>query len=306
MGISRRDFLKYCTASAALLGLSSLEVERLEAALRSPSVPTIIWLHGAGCQGDSVSFLNRIASSDPPGTKTADDILINSVNLAYHSVLMTAAGQQAVTVLSQAQRQGGYILALEGGIPRAWGGHACTLYEDNGQTVTYQQAVTALAPGAVAILAVGTCAAFGGIPRSGAGYTNGPTDIISAKEAVGLGKTVINIAGCPANPDWTAWTIVQLLSGVTPALDAYGRPTALFGANIHHNCPRNLPNNQASTFGEDHKCLITLGCRGPIASADCPSRKWNNKQNWCVDSNGLCLGCVEPSFPDTDFYIKPY
>jgi Ni,Fe-hydrogenase I small subunit len=89
MDITRRAFLKYCLACSGALGLAPSGVKRLEAALVSDGVPTIIWLHGSGCQGDSISFLNRIDAESPPGQRTVDDILINSVNLAYHTVVMS-------------------------------------------------------------------------------------------------------------------------------------------------------------------------------------------------------------------------
>lgn len=136
MPISRRDFLKYCTASAAMLGLSALDVQRLEAALTTAGAPSVIWLHGAGCQGDSVSLLNRIAPGDPAGTRTVDDVLVNAINLAYHTVVMAGAGDDAVTMLRQTRARGGYVLVIEGGIPKAFGGHTCMLYEENGQPVT--------------------------------------------------------------------------------------------------------------------------------------------------------------------------
>lgn len=309
MPISRRDFLKYCTASAAMLGLSALDLSRLEAAMTA-GAPSVIWLHGAGCQGDSVSFLNRIASADPAGTRTIDEILVSSINLAYHTVVMAGAGDDAVTMLRQTRARGGYVLVIEGGIPKAFGGRTCTLYEENGQPVTIQQAVASLIPGAAAILCVGTCASYGGIPRSGAGFPNGPTDIMSGGEAAhGSGKPVINIPGCPAHPDWITWVVAQVLAGNTIALDSDGRPTQLYGQLIHDNCPRNTKiagNSYATTFGQDYKCLMNLGCRGPVTFSDCPFRKWNNGQNWCVDSNGMCIGCVEKDFPGDAFYTTPY
>lgn len=298
MTVSRRDFFKYCVASAGALGLGAFDLRRLEAAMTG-GAPTVIWLHGSGCQGDSVSFLNRIAAGAPTGQQTVDDILINTVNLAYHTVVMSSAGEQAVTMVDQAKRQGGYVLVLEGGIPRAFGGMACQLWSKDGQTVTYLQAIQDLAAGAAAVVCVGTCAAFGGIPRSRAN----PTDVISGAEATG--GSVINISGCPAHPDWVAWAVVQLILGNPVTLDADNRPTALYGTNIHDNCPRNLAipgNSHATTFGQDLLCLENLGCRGPSTGADCWSRKWNNGVNWCVDSNSVCLGCVESTFPGGDFY----
>jgi len=104
MKITRRDFLKYCTASAAALGLSASGLQRLEAALASDGAPTIIWLHGSGCQGDSVSFLNLFANLDPVGDVTAGAILLDYVNLAYHTVVMAAVGPRQFFALALAPR----------------------------------------------------------------------------------------------------------------------------------------------------------------------------------------------------------
>ncbi|HML74349.1 MAG TPA: hydrogenase small subunit [Anaerohalosphaeraceae bacterium] len=322
MMISRRDFLKYCTATAAALGLGAGQLQQLEAALAEDGAPTLIWLHGSGCQGDSVSFLNLFANLAPVGDVTLADVLISHVNLAYHTVVMSSAGETAVTMARQAQRKGGYVLVLEGAVPTAFGGRACMIWSENDQPMTYQQAIHELAEGAAAIVCVGTCACYGGIPASGPDPVEGnPTQAISCPDAIKAdfpSKTTINIPGCPSHPAWVAWAVVQLILGNSPELDPYGRPVALFGnkdadphaGNIHENCPRNVNlgggNSHATTFGQDGKCLEQLGCRGPSTFSDCPSRRWNNGEtgpaNWCVDCNGMCIGCVEPDFPGGDFY----
>jgi len=321
MRVTRRDFLKYCTASATALGLSLGELERLEAALAGPGVPTLLWLHGSGCQGDSVSFLNLYADLPPVGLVTTADVLINYVNLAYHTVVMASAGQTAVTMANQANRKGGYVLVLEGGVPTAFDGRACIIATDGDQELTYQQAIHNLVGNAAVILCVGTCACYGGIPKSGPVEYNS-TGVVSCPEfvhSIDPAKTVINIPGCPAHPAWVAWGVVQLILNNPVELDPYLRPTALFGNkdvdehanNVHENCPRN-PNNGgnpdlATTFGQDYRCLQDLGCRGPSTFSDCPSRKWHNGENgpvnWCVDCNGMCIGCVEPDFPGGDIYL---
>jgi len=324
MSITRRDFLKYCSASAAAIGLNAASLTKLEAALVSDGAPTLIWLHGSGCQGDSVSFLNLFANLEPVGTTTVDKVLINNVNLTYHTVVMASAGRIAAAMAKRSKRQGGYVLVLEGAVPKAFDGRACTIMSVGGEDVTYLQAVKEYAQDAIAVLCVGTCASFGGVPRASNDFSepNGPTDVTGGKEALDeagiTGKTVINVPGCPAHPAWVAWTVVQLILGNSIEQDNYGRPVALYGnkdvddvtLNIHENCPRNVklgpPNSRATTFGMDHKCLEDLGCRGPLTYADCPSRKWNNGENgpvnWCVDANAPCLGCVEPDFPGGDFY----
>ena len=105
--------------------------------------------------------------------------------------------------------------------------------------MTYLDAVLDFAQGTSVILAAGTCAAFGGIPKA----PPNPTGIMGVKELLDskgiTGKTIVNIAGCPANPDWTVGTIVRLLLGQPLPLDAFNRPTEFYGKNVHENCPRN-------------------------------------------------------------------
>jgi hydrogenase small subunit len=281
MEISRRDFLKYCGLTAAVLGLSSSDLLLLEEALANPSGPKVLWLQGSSCTGCSMSFLNYISTSAP--TSPAD-VLINNINLAYHPNLMSMAGQGAAEVAAQAYNAGGYVLAVEGGVPTAFGGRACWAWNYNGVDITFQQAVTDLASRAAVILGIGTCAAFGGIPAAGPN----PTQVKSVKAVTG--KNTINIAGCPANPDWIVYTIVQLLLGNSIPLDASGRPTAIYGHTVHSACPRrNSPNS----------CLAPRGCRGPGTFCNCPTNQWNNQANWCVNANAPCYACTEPSFPGT-------
>jgi hydrogenase small subunit len=289
MNVSRRDFLKYCLGSAAALGLSSSVLGSLEKVLAAGGGPPIIWLSAASCTGCTVSLANRVSASSP--TDVAD-LLINSVNLAYHPNLMGAAGDLAVSTLRGVVNSNNYILAVEGGIPTAFNGYACVLWTENDQEVTALQAVTSLAANAKAIISIGSCASFGGIPS---GKPN-PTAIKSVKAVTG--KSTINIPGCPAHPDWVVGMIAQYLGGVTPVLDSYGRPTAFFpSSTVHDQCPRN-GSDWALNFGINDLCLQGLGCKGPSTHADCPKRQWNNKANWCVGANAICLGCTESTFPD--------
>lgn len=291
MQVTRRDFLRYCIGSAAALGLESTVLGSLEKALATGGGPPIVWLSAASCTGCTVSLANLVGPSKP--TDVAD-LLINTVNLAYHPNLMGAAGATAVRVLRNATKtDNGYILAVEGGIPRAFNGHACMLWTENGQEVTALAAVKDLAPRAKAVLCIGTCASFGGIPS---GKPN-PTNVASVQAVTGV-KT-INIPGCPAHPDWVVGTIAQLLAGSAPSLDSLRRPKAYYGGSvIHENCPRKNT-DWATHFGMDGNCLRGLGCKGVSTHADCPKRQWNNHTNWCVGANAICLGCTEKGFPDT-------
>jgi hydrogenase small subunit len=289
MQISRRDFLKYCGVSAGALGLSVTELGRLEEALANPNAPTVIWLQGSACTGCSVSFLNRISNSSP---QTAADVLINSINLVYHPNLMALAGQSAVALVEQAYRAGNYILAVEGGIPTAFGGRACWAWTYNGVDVTLETAVRDLASRAARILCIGTCAAWGGIPAA----PPNPTGVKGVQALTG--KATINIAGCPTHPDWIVWAVVQLLLGQNIPVDSYGRPRAIFNRTVHDLCPRK-EREEAKTFGVEGLCLEELGCRGPETRGNCPIQLWNGGVNWCIGANAPCLGCTEPNFPGT-------
>jgi hydrogenase small subunit len=292
MSITRRTFFGYCVGSAAALGLGKLDLLRLRQALANPTSAKVIWLQGAGCTGCSVSFLNRVSAAAPA---TAAAVLTDSIDLVYHPTLMAAAGDTAVAVAAQAASNGGYILVVEGGVPTAFGGAACWAWSHAGGDVTFQQAVGELSKQATCVLAVGTCAAFGGVSAAGPN----PAGITSVSAATG--KPTINIAGCPPHPDWIVWAIAQLLAGNVPVLDSSGRPRDLYSTNLHAGCPRSGP-TMAATFGVDYQCLMSRGCRGPATTAPCASQKWNDRNNWCVDANSPCFGCTESTFPAGDFY----
>jgi len=288
MNISRRDFLKFCTASSATLALSPLDLLNLEQALANPNGPSVLWLQGSGCTGCSVSLLNRISGAAPT---TVGDLLINTINLAYHPNLMAAAGDSAVKIARDVAATGNYILAVEGGIPTAYGGAPCWAWAENGTDVTVANAVASLASRAKAVLAIGTCACWGGMSAAAPNPTG-----VKGVSAV-IQKPTVNIAGCPPHPDWIVSTIAQYITtGSAGTLDSYGRPTALFGRTVHDQCPRE-EHGRATVYGMDNYCLRSLGCYGPVTRAGCARTLWNGGNNWCIDANAQCIGCTEPSFP---------
>lgn len=294
MNITRRDFLRYCGLSAAALGLSAADMGMLQSALANPNAPSVIWLQGSGCVGCSISLMDRISTTAPT---TVDDLLLNSINLVYHPTLMSAAGETAVAAAQKIYNAGNYILVVEGGVPTAFGGAACFAWTSNGQDVTLMDAVKTYAAKASKIVCVGTCASWGGMPTMG----GNPAGIVGVKALTG--KTTINVAGCPANPDWTVWAIVQILTNKAIALDSNGRPTALYKDSVHSQCPRR-GTSPATTFAQDGRCLKGLGCRGPSTSANCPVNRWNNGVSWCVGNNAPCIGCTSPDFPTTSAFYR--
>jgi hydrogenase small subunit len=285
--VSRRSFLRFCTASAVGLGLDPFDLTGLNTALANPASPSVLWLQGAGCTGCSISLLNYISPTAPTD---AADVLINYINLAYHPNLSPVAGESAVSVIQQVRDAGNFILAVEGGIPTKFNGGACYAWTTQGEDVTFAEAVHDLAARAAAILCIGTCSAFGGIPAA----PPNPTGVVSVRALTG--RATVNIAGCPPHPDWMVWTIVQLLQGRSIPLDASGRPRAIFSRRIHEQCPRK-EGDVARTYGVPNLCLKYQGCRGPVTDGNCPVNKWNNKINWCVGANAPCLGCTSPGFP---------
>jgi hydrogenase small subunit len=302
MEISRRSFLKYCISSAAALGLSSSVVFKMTKALAGDlTMPTVIWIEGSSCSGCSTSLLNLISNSSDGGPADAADLLITQINLVYSQVLMSAPGDLAVSNLRAAQQKE-FILIVEGGIPTAFNGTACTVFSENGSDVTMMQLVNELAPLATAILCVGTCASFGGIPAA----SPNPTIVKTVKQLTGV--STINLPGCPAHPDWMAGAIATLLCSSPLPTDSKGRPTAFFGRTVHSQCPKKPSydhGNFADDFGQEGRCLNRLGCVGPSTYADCPVRGWNNGFNYCMNANGNCIGCVESNFPLNPMIIRP-
>jgi hydrogenase small subunit len=254
----------------------------------------LIWLQGSCDCGCSISLINRISSTAP---QTVDDLLLNSVELAFHPTLMAAAGDLAVSTLRQYQQAGNYILVVEGGVPEAFGGRACVAWKEGDHEVTFGEAVSSLAPAAAKIICIGQCACFGGVGASG----KNPTHLSSISAYTNL--PTVNVAGCPAHPDWFIWTAVQLILGQILELDAYSRPTQIYGATVHSMCPLR-GTEEAGSLGVSGHCLRELGCRGPETDANCPVNRWNGGVSWCVEAGAPCIGCTSPSFPSAAPFYK--
>ncbi len=300
MSITRRDFLKASAAITGALALKASGLLELQKAMAAggAGVP-VIWLQGQSCTGCSVSLLNTIHYM------TIDDLLVNTLDLQYHPTVMAAAGDLASGAAKDAAP--GYVLIIEGSIPVGDQGHYCHVWEDeNGSPVTMETAFDDFWRNASSILAVGTCASYGGIP---AGNPN-PTTALGVNGALsylGVSKkkrpTVINIPGCPAHPDWIVGTVAALLAGNMPELDRDGRPVEFFGEYVHYHCPNRGQGLKAKKLGEPG-CLVGLGCNGQQTHADCPMRQWNASEpggygvNWCIGAQNPCQGCTEPGFPD--------
>jgi len=224
------------------------------------------------------------------------------VNLRFHPTLMAASGKPAVEILLGSAAKKDYVLVVEGAVSAAEGGAFGGVGEKDGKHIPMTEAVTDLAKAAVAVIALGSCAAYGGIP-AGEPNVTGCRGVSEYLKTRGVKTPVVNVPGCPPHPDWFVGTVAGVLLGGLAAigeLDEIGRPKLFYGELIHENCPRR-PDFDAGKFARkigDSGCLYLVGCKGPVTSADCPKRMWNGGTNWCVGANGPCSGCVEPEFPD--------
>ncbi len=301
MEITRRDFLKASTAVAGALGVGASGLIQLSSAQAANNgSPPIIWLQAQNCTGCSISLLNTIYYA------TIDNLLTNVLNLEFHPNLMADAGERAVAGATLRSIQGGHILVVEGAIPTGANGAYCELWRGT----TALSAVKSFGEKAKFIMAVGSCASYGGLPAGG----ENPTEAKGLRDIL-TNKPIVNVPGCPAHPDWIVGTIAYLLKyNRLPELDSLGRPTSYYSTTVHDNCPRldkYKAGKFAKTLGDPTNCLHDLGCRGWKAKSDCPSRKWNSAAsgavgvNWCIGGNAPCSGCVQPDFADakSQFYI---
>ena len=309
-GVTRRQFIKYAGATAALLGLSESLVPEIARALEEMTAgkPPVIWIQGQNCTGCSVSFLN----SNYPGVA---ELVLDKLSVRYQPNVSAAAGDVAMKAIEDTAKEmaGKYVLVVEGPIPTAEDGLFCTFGLEpntipfNGyqrrEDKTMVSWMNELVPGAAAVIALGNCASFGGIPAANASVT-GTKSVQDFVAGIDKNKPIINIGGCPIHPDWFIGTVLNYLYyKKIPELDQYKRPTLYFGKLIHENCERRA-SFDAGLFLEDWNdnnpdmklCLFKMGCKGPVTYADCPIRRWNSGVNWCVGANAPCHGCAEPAF----------
>ena len=273
----------------------------------------IIWIQGQNCTGCSVTLLNSEHFSPV-------DLGCDKLSMRYQPDIMAASGYLAEEAIEEAKaaRGAGYILVVEGAIPTGDFARFCTfglrgnckdlLGKEVPDDRTIEDWLVELIPGATAIIAVGNCAVFGGIPAT-IGDVTGAISLDEVVAGMDVQKTVLNVSGCPPHPDWIMGTVIDALLWSTgqkeaPELDKYHRLKEFYGTTIHDNCERRpafeqkrflLDWNEADA--REDLCLLRMGCRGPKTHADCPTRHWGSQISWCVSENVPCEGCTEPDFP---------
>ena len=292
-GISRRDFMKWAGAIAAMLTLPSsftpLVAKAAELADRLP----IIWLHMAECTGCSEALLR----TDAP---TIDSLIFDYISLEYHETLMVAAGWQAEQNLEHAIKtyKDRYILMVEGGIPS---GNFASYLTVGGHGKTGEETAIEASNNAAAIFAIGTCSSYGGVQAA----IPNPTGSVALSKITN--KTVINVPGCPPSEKNIVGTLLQyILYGILPALDAYNRPKWAYGMRVHDLCERRGhfdAGEFVEEFGDEGAkkgfCLYKVGCKGPYTFNNCSKNKFNSHTSWPIQAGHGCIGCSEPHFWDT-------
>lgn len=287
-GVSRREFMKFCAGVAATMGLSSTVGIKIAEAASNPQRPPVIWLSAQECTGCTESLLR---ASHP----TLDQLILNAISLDYHETLCAGAGHQAEAhrQLSMKQNVGKYVLVVDGSIPIKDGGIYCKVANK-----TSLEHLKEAAAGAAAIIAIGSCASWGGVPSTGPN----PTGAVGVSEII-KDKPIVNIPGCPPNPYNFLSTVLYFLTfGSLPELDSKNRPKFAYNRLIHENCERR-PHFDAGRFAiqfgdEGHRqgwCLYKLGCKGPETYANCPAILFGDvgSGSWPVGTGHPCFGCTE-------------
>ncbi|WP_353683705.1 hydrogenase small subunit [Thermodesulfovibrio sp. 3907-1M] len=296
-GVSRRDFLKFCASTAAVLGLSSSFVPKIAEAMEKKQKPVVVWLEYQDCAGCSESILR---ASKP----TIGQIVLDVVSLEYHETIMAAAGHQAEKSLHDAIKnyKGKYLVVVEGAIPLKDGGVYCTI---GGKSAV--DLIKEICKDAMAVIAVGNCACFGGVPAA----KPNPTGAVGVMDII-KDKPVINLPGCPLNVEnFTATVVYFLTFGKLPAVDKLKRPLFAYGKLIHDNCERRGhfdASEYVKAWGDKgHRqgwCLFQMGCKGPFTNHNCPTIRWNEGVSWPVMAGHPCIGCSEPKFWDNNLYAE--
>ncbi len=249
----------------------------------------VIWLETNDSGDNNIAFMN---TTYPYLDRVFEDI----IDLWYSNTFMAAQGINALDILEKTAEKYAheYTLVVEGAVPLKYNGLFNVLGYSKDYIIAAKNAVRWFGKHAKYVVAIGTCASFGGPTAARPNITGS----VSVSEI--LDRAVINVSGCPVNPEWFVGTLAHLLMYGMPELDNLGRPALFYGFTVHRHCQRRSyfdNNNFAQEIG-DSECMFSLGCSGPRTGADCPYRMWINHVSWPVKVNTPCIGCTNKDFPD--------
>jgi hydrogenase small subunit len=285
------------------------------------------WLAGMSCDGCSIA---AVGATSPP----VEDLLAGTIPgmpriVLHHPVLSVEAGEEFVRNFELAQKGelgAPYVVIYEGSIAderiaARTGGYWVALGvekrpDGTRRPIPTSEWLTRLAGGAAAVIAIGTCATWGGIPAAAGNATGAMSlmDFLGKDYRSAYGLPVINIPGCSPIGDNFTETVAAILLflqglGPLPEFDALGRPAWLFGETVHRQCVR-AGYYEEGTFAKkfgDKECLVEIGCWGPVVNCNISSRGAINHMGGCMNTGGVCIGCTMPGFPDrfAPFYTRP-
>ena len=303
-GVTRRDFLKYCGGLAAMLGVSQSVAATIAPAIANAAdsgLTPALWLNGGACTGCTESM----AQSTSPNVA---DVVLDILSMNYMETVMFATGHAADEAMyaTAEEHEGNFVLIYEGSVMEGWNGNALRIA---GEPSTHQ--IDEIAPKAAACVAVGSCAVDGGWVK-GAPNPAEATGIQDYFTKKGIKTPVINLPGCPVNPEHIVAVVVDAVllgtladGSILNKLDKWGRPKYIFHATIHDSCPRrgHFENGEfVYEFGSEEEkkeyCLYAVGCKGPQTYNNCPTDRWNDKQSWCVEAGAPCIGCATYNWVD--------
>ncbi len=321
-GVSRRSFMKYCIGLSAMMAIPiSLMPKLVEAALAKKT--SVVYLSFQECTGCLESLVNvfpntRYNLSATNSTDSIANIILSALSLDYQETLMVPSGIQAeISKAAAIANPEGYILVVDGSLPD----------DKKGAGYFIQHGMTGLdllkeaATNAAAIVSVGSCASFGGLPAA-----KGPANLINPTNARGVSPTgatsikaaldgfggiyktkpVINVSGCPPIAEVIAGTLVYwILNKKAPELDSNLRPKMFYGETVHEECYRKeffeeglFVKSFDDAGARAGHCLLMMGCKGPTTHNACTTLKWNQGTGHPMEAGHGCLGCAEPDFWD--------
>jgi hydrogenase small subunit len=274
----------------------------------------VLWLtSGLGCDGDSVAMT---AAANPSLEDLMRGVLPGTPRIVlYNPLLAYETGEDFVEAFNRAAagKLDPFILVLEGSVPNEqisgeghWSGFGVD--RATGQPITACDWIDRLSGTAAAVLALGTCAAYGGIPAMRGNPTGamGLRDYLGSDWRSSRDVPIVNLPGCPVQPDNITETLHHLalhVAGVEELieLDEQGRPQWLFERTVQEGCGRAgfaEHGEFASTPADRRGCLVKIGCKGPVVKCNVPIRGWVGGVGGCPNVGGICTACTMPGFPD--------
>lgn len=354
LGISRRGFMQFTACMAAMMGLPPASTKAMADGFLNTKVSQlkpVIYMSFQECTGCLESLVNLTSLVTPTLPQPVDpndfypsspirigEVLLTVLSLDYQETLMAAAGKQAEKWREHQIAKGGYILVVDGSIPHVRESGFFVSAGKSGVT-RFMEA----AQNAEAVVAVGTCASFGGVPHARPNPTGAVSirDLMDANGITDGSIPLINIPGCPPIAEVICAVLFYYITNnppnainiTLPPLDELLRPTMFYGLaggfgnsarSVHTDCERHGwfsenkyaksyektfdptdPEQDPENLDETRQyCLWNLGCKGPRTHNACTTVKWNQGISYPMKSGHQCIGCSEPNFWD-GFYSTP-